>query len=53
MPLVNLETFDWNALKLAKSGRAVKLFYNKEPFQICTSSLYTPFGVKSVNNPSV
>lgn len=49
MPLVNLDTIDWDSLKLAKSGRAVKLFYNKEPLQICTSSLYTPFGVKSSN----
>ena len=36
-------------IKLGKSGRAVKLFYNKEPIQICTSTMYLPFGVKSVN----
>jgi hypothetical protein len=36
-------------IKLGKSGRAVKLFCNKEPIQICTSTMYLPFGVKSVN----
>jgi len=36
-------------IKLGKSGRAVKLVHNKEPIQICTSTMYLPFGVKSVN----
>lgn len=49
MGLVSIENFEWDKLKLAKSGRAVKLLYNKEPLQICTSTLYTPFGVKSQN----
>jgi hypothetical protein len=51
MTIINLKhvTFDGdNSLKLGKSGRAVKLFYNKEPIQICSSTLYTPFGVKSL-----
>lgn len=51
MTIVNLDTLDSNSgsLKLGKSGRAVKLLYNKEPIQICSSTLYTPFGVKSLN----
>jgi hypothetical protein len=49
MTIVNLDTLDNNNLKLGKSGRAVKLLYNKEPIQICSSTLYTPFGVKSLN----
>lgn len=40
-------TVDLNALCLAKSGRAVKLLSNKQPLQVYTSALYTPFGVKS------
>jgi len=47
--LDTLDTLDSNNLKLGKSGRAVKLLYNKEPIQICSSTLYTPFGVKSLN----
>lgn len=49
MTIINLDTFDIDSLKLGKSGRAIKLFYNKEPIQICSSTMYTPFGVKSVN----
>lgn len=53
MTIINLDTLDngsgSGSLKLGKSGRAVKLLYNKEPIQICSSTLYTPFGVKSLN----
>lgn len=48
MTIINLDTFETDSLKLGKSGRAIKLFYNKEPIQICSSTLYTPFGVKSL-----
>lgn len=47
--MLDIDNIDWSLFKLAKSGRAIKLLYNKEPVQFCTSSLYTPFGVKSVN----
>ena len=47
--MIDIGNYDKNAFKLGKSGRAVKLLYNKEPVQICTSSLYSPFGVKSIN----
>lgn len=47
MGLVDLKNLDENVLKLGKSGRAVKLFYDKEPLQLCTSTMYIPFGVKS------
>lgn len=45
--MLNIEDVDWNNFKLAKSGRNVKLLYNKEALQFCTASLYSPFGVKS------
>lgn len=47
--MIDLANYNIEDFKLGKSGRAVKLFYNKEPLQICTSILYTPFGVKSIN----
>lgn len=46
MPAIDLQTLDISNLKLGKSGRAVKLLYNKEPLQLCTSTMYIPFGVK-------
>ena len=49
MTVVDLQNLNIENLKLGKVGRAIKLFYNKEPIQICTSTLYTPFGVKSTN----
>lgn len=49
MTIANLDKLDDSDLKLGKSGRAIKLLYNKEPIQICSSTLYTPFGVKSIN----
>lgn len=47
--MIDIEKVDWDRFVLAKSGRAVKLLYDKEPVQFCTSSLYSPFGVKSVD----
>jgi hypothetical protein len=44
--MLDSKTIDDSLFKLAKSGRAVKLLYGKEPVQICTSTLYSPFGVK-------
>lgn len=49
MPVLDLQNINATDFKLGKSGRAVKLFCNKEPVQICTSTMYLPFGVKSVN----
>jgi hypothetical protein len=48
MTVIDLQNLEIEKLKLGKSGRAVKLMYNKEPVQICTSTLYCPFGVKFV-----
>ena len=48
MTVVDLNNFDISKLKLGKSGRAIRLFYEKEPLQICTSTMYIPFGVKSL-----
>jgi hypothetical protein len=45
--MINIENIDWEKLKLVKSGRAVKLMYDKKPLSFCTSTLYSPFGVKS------
>jgi hypothetical protein len=47
--MIDIDNTNWDNFVLAKSGRTVKLLYNKELVQVCTSSLYTPFGVKSVN----
>lgn len=46
--MLDSKNIDESLFKLAKSGRAVKLLYNKEPVQICTSILYSPFGVKPI-----
>lgn len=45
--MIDIGTIDWDKLKLVKSGRAVKLMYDKKPLCFCTSTLYSPFGVKS------
>jgi hypothetical protein len=47
MSLIDTNNLDWDAFSLGKSGRTIKLLYNKKNFQFCTSLLYTPFGVKS------
>lgn len=49
MTVIDLQNLELEKFKLGKSGRAVKLFYDKEPVQICTSTMYLPFGVKSVS----
>jgi hypothetical protein len=45
--MINIDNIEWEKLKLVKSGRGVKLMYDKKPFSFCTSTLYSPFGVKS------
>jgi hypothetical protein len=45
--MIDISKFTPAFFQLAKSGRAVKLLYNKEPVQVCTSTLTSPFGVKS------
>lgn len=50
---MNLSDIDLSKLKLAKSGKMVKLMYNKEPLELVTCKMYTPFGVKvNTNNYS-
>ena len=49
MTVIDLQNLDIDKFKLGKSGRAIKLFYDKEPVQICTSTMYLPFGIKSVS----
>ena len=49
MTVIDLQNLEVDKFKLGKSGRAIKLFYDKEPVQICTSTMYLPFGVKSVS----
>lgn len=46
--MINIENIEWDKLKLVKSGRTVKLMYDKKPLSFCTSTLYSPFGVKSI-----
>jgi len=50
MSHVNLFDLDLTKLQLAKSGRNIKILYNKEPLQIVTGKLYTPFGAKVKQN---
>lgn len=50
MSHVNLNEIDLNQLKIAKSGKMIKLVYNKEPLQLITSKIYSPFGVKVNTN---
>lgn len=45
--MINIDDIDLEKLKLVKSGRAVKLMYDKKPVCFCTSTLYSPFGAKS------
>ena len=47
--MIDIENVDWDKFVLAKSGRTIKLLYDKENVQFCTSSLYSPFGVKAIN----
>lgn len=49
---VSIEDVDLSQLRLAKTGRTVKLIYgeNKVPLQLKTCKLYSPFGVKVYNN---
>lgn len=49
MAIISIDSVDWNKFSLAKSGRTVKLLYDKEPVKFCTATLYSPFGVKSVD----
>lgn len=47
--ILKLGSSDLQPMNLGKSGRAVKLLYNKSPFKMHTIKMYCPFGVKSVN----
>ena len=46
----NLFYLDLSKIKIAKSGRMVKVMYDKEPLQLVTGKLYMPFGVKVNQN---
>jgi hypothetical protein len=46
--LLDIKKVDLTKLDIVKSGRTIKLMYDKEPFHFCTTTLYTPFGVSSV-----
>jgi hypothetical protein len=50
MSHVNLFDLDLSKLKVAKSGRNIKIMYGKEPLQLVTGKLYTPFGAKANQN---
>lgn len=50
MSHIKLSELNFEKLKIAKSGKAIKLIYDKEPLQLVTELLYTPFGVKG--NPN-
>lgn len=50
--MLAINEIDLSKLKLAKSGKTVKLIYGEEkkPLQIKTPKLYSPFGLKVYNN---
>ena len=52
MSHINLNEIDLSKLRIAKVGRAVKLIYgeSKEPLQLVTGKLYSPFGVRMNEN---
>lgn len=52
MSHINLNEIDPSKLRIAKVGRTIKLIYgdDKEPLQLVTGKLYSPFGVRV--NPS-
>ncbi|NBU34174.1 hypothetical protein EB118_04875 [bacterium] len=45
--IASITDFDFNKLKIGKSGRLLKLVYDKEPLSFCTEALYMPFSVNS------
>lgn len=47
---INILELDLSKLDLGKSGRTIKLLYNKQPLQLVTPKVYSPFGVKVNNN---
>ena len=49
MAILSIDSVDWAKFSLAKSGRTIKLLYDKEPVKFCTATLYSPFGIKSVD----
>lgn len=52
MSHINLNEIDLSKLRIAKVGRTVKLIYgeSKEPLQLVTGKLYSPFGVRVNEN---
>jgi len=50
MSHMNVFDIDFSRLKIAKSGRNIKLIYEKEPLQLITCKMYSPFGVKMAQN---
>ena len=46
--MIDIKKVDWNLLTLVKSGRALRVMYDNNPLEFCTSIIYSPFGVKSV-----
>jgi hypothetical protein len=50
MSHINLNELDLSKVNIAKSGRNVKLIYDKLPLQLVTSKLYSPFGVRMNDN---
>ena len=49
MGIINQSEFKKENVQIVKSGRNVKLMYNKEPLQFCTSTMYSPFGTRGIS----
>ncbi len=45
--MIDIKNINWDLFSFGKSGRSIKLLYNKAPVKFQTSNLYIPFGVKS------
>lgn len=50
MSHINLSEIVLSNLKIAKTGRTLKLIYNGKPFSFATNTLRSPFGVKVAQN---
>jgi hypothetical protein len=50
MSHINILDIDLTKVQLVKVGRNPKLLYNKEPLQLITTKLFSPFGVKVSNS---
>jgi hypothetical protein len=49
LEVIDIKNVDFTKFQISKSGRKVRFLYDKMPVKFQTSTLYSPFGVKSTN----